>query len=225
MTYISKLPRPFAEYWYLLNLVGFQEVPFHREQRAERIDLKQWKVKYEHRKWRKHQGENAAWHLEKVFTDERGNDHRKWKPYRDKALKPASLPVCARCGRTDNLEKDHIVALSNRGKDEPSNLQYLCYPCHKFKTALDRIEEEIRVLEKYREIEDRKVEGFKQWRLDMWKYRREALIRLNPAGLSYTTYWNDPKTHYGRWYQRPEKKVKAESPSFPLEAFLTPRAT
>jgi 5-methylcytosine-specific restriction endonuclease McrA len=34
-------------------------------------------------------------------------------------------------------ELDHIQALENGGKDEPSNRQGLCAECHKVKTAQD----------------------------------------------------------------------------------------
>ncbi len=50
-------------------------------------------------------------------------------------------PLCAHClskGRyTLATELDHIIALTNGGKDTPSNYQGLCEECHKIKTAQD----------------------------------------------------------------------------------------
>ena len=53
----------------------------------------------------------------------------------------AANPLCAHClikGRyTLASELDHIIALTNGGKDIPSNYQALCSSCHKIKTAQD----------------------------------------------------------------------------------------
>jgi 5-methylcytosine-specific restriction protein A len=35
------------------------------------------------------------------------------------------------------VELDHVVALVNGGQDAPSNMQLLCKPCHRDKTAKD----------------------------------------------------------------------------------------
>lgn len=40
---------------------------------------------------------------------------------------------CARCGSIEELEIDHVVALKDGGADDPSNLQVLCYRCHREK--------------------------------------------------------------------------------------------
>ncbi len=47
--------------------------------------------------------------------------------------------VCARldCDCTIGLEVDHVIALELTGADEDHNLQLLCGPHHKAKTALD----------------------------------------------------------------------------------------
>ena len=34
------------------------------------------------------------------------------------------------CGRTDKLEVDHVVPLSQGGDDDSSNVQVLCHECH-----------------------------------------------------------------------------------------------
>lgn len=52
-----------------------------------------------------------------------------------------SLGRCSGCERRilvgDAWECDHIVALVNGGLNQESNLQVLCGPCHKQKTAAD----------------------------------------------------------------------------------------
>lgn len=40
---------------------------------------------------------------------------------------------CVYCGATENLSHDHIVATSEGGKSEMSNLQILCMPCNRKK--------------------------------------------------------------------------------------------
>lgn len=48
---------------------------------------------------------------------------------------------CARCGTLttypEGFHLDHIKALVNGGKDEESQTQVLCLPCHDIKTAID----------------------------------------------------------------------------------------
>lgn len=50
-------------------------------------------------------------------------------------------PLCAECQRNGKVtaarELDHIIALCNGGADDESNLEGLCVPCHKRKTAKD----------------------------------------------------------------------------------------
>ena len=53
----------------------------------------------------------------------------------------AANPLCAHClikGRyTLASELDHIIALTNGGKDTKSNYQGLCSDCHRIKTNAD----------------------------------------------------------------------------------------
>lgn len=48
-------------------------------------------------------------------------------------------PLCAHCERSGRVtlaeEVDHIVPLIDGGADDDSNIQSLCSPCHKAKTA------------------------------------------------------------------------------------------
>lgn len=49
--------------------------------------------------------------------------------------------VCAHCSRrfaACDLEVDHVIPLRYGGKDEMTNLHYLCTDCHAEKTARDR---------------------------------------------------------------------------------------
>jgi 5-methylcytosine-specific restriction protein A len=62
----------------------------------------------------------------------------------------AMHPLCVHClakGKVREAQHlDHIKALHNGGKDEPSNRQGLCIPCHDIKTKLDlgyRVREQI----------------------------------------------------------------------------------
>jgi 5-methylcytosine-specific restriction endonuclease McrA len=190
----------FEEGWYILNLIGFKKMPF---------DYDHFGGKHLLMRSKKHQGRNARFNYQRIFTDEFDyNLHRPIKPKRDHTLIIPKLPVCERCGRTENLHREHIKPLSECGKDEPSNLRYLCDPCHKFRHAEDKIVKAIK-----------KNQG---WHLKMWQYRLEALRKLNPIGLNhYVSYWIDKDTHYEHWYQRSPKKTRPSIPSYKLEDYLT----
>lgn len=43
--------------------------------------------------------------------------------------------VCQHCGRTHDLQMDHIIAWSRGGSDDLENLQALCGPCNRRKGA------------------------------------------------------------------------------------------
>ena len=64
---------------------------------------------------------------------------RKWQRIRERQLR--LHPLCARCVEngfvTVATEVDHIVPLYKGGTDAWANLQSLCDPCHKDKTAED----------------------------------------------------------------------------------------
>ena len=40
---------------------------------------------------------------------------------------------CVKCGSSEKLEIDHIIAISNGGKNEESNIQILCSKCNNIK--------------------------------------------------------------------------------------------
>src|SRR5574338_20728 len=42
--------------------------------------------------------------------------------------------ICRKCGRRAPGQVDHIVNVARGGKNEMSNYQYLCIPCHDEKT-------------------------------------------------------------------------------------------
>lgn len=50
-------------------------------------------------------------------------------------LREALGGECKLCGETSNLELDHIIPLSEGGKDSFFNIQLLCEGCHRQKTA------------------------------------------------------------------------------------------
>lgn len=65
---------------------------------------------------------------------------RPWQRRRDRQLQ--QQPLCASCARrgitTLAREVDHKVPLHRGGKDDETNMQSLCIPCHKAKTAAER---------------------------------------------------------------------------------------
>ena len=70
------------------------------------------------------------------------NKRKNWQGW-----KAAQEQVCAECGARGGgliLEIDHVVPLSLGGEDDTTNLQLLCWRCHKNKTARDRANPEPR---------------------------------------------------------------------------------
>lgn len=45
---------------------------------------------------------------------------------------------CVKCGSQDSLELDHVIPIVLKGKNDLSNIQVLCYKCHKAKTATEK---------------------------------------------------------------------------------------
>lgn len=75
-------------------------------------------------------------------SPQRRGAYRKYVMARDSIKNPDGTPSrtvpCASCGTHDdvaNMDADHIVPLSHGGDDHPTNMQALCRPCHKAKTA------------------------------------------------------------------------------------------
>lgn len=70
-------------------------------------------------------------------TTERGYGYA-WRKLRDSILKRDNY-LCVKCavaGRVaEARDVDHIKAKAHGGTDDPDNLQSLCSPCHKQKTA------------------------------------------------------------------------------------------
>lgn len=64
-----------------------------------------------------------------------GRGGRPWERKRQRIFLRDNY-TCQHCFRpTVDLECDHIVNLAQGGSDDDSNLQSLCVPCHKIKTA------------------------------------------------------------------------------------------
>lgn len=64
-----------------------------------------------------------------------GRGGRPWRRKRESILVRDNY-TCRACGLiTKSLEVDHIINIAEGGTDDDSNLQALCIPCHKAKTA------------------------------------------------------------------------------------------
>lgn len=64
-----------------------------------------------------------------------GRGGRPWRRKRAAVLVRDQY-TCQSCGTiTLDLEVDHIVNIAQGGTDDEENLQALCVPCHKLKTA------------------------------------------------------------------------------------------
>lgn len=64
-----------------------------------------------------------------------GRGGRPWRRKRERIFLRDGY-TCQCCGRvTHELELDHIVNVAQGGTEDDSNLQSLCVPCHKKKTA------------------------------------------------------------------------------------------
>lgn len=79
-------------------------------------------------------GEASGAHAEQWGS---GRGGRPWRRIRDRIL-VRDRYTCQQCGRIgDDNQVDHIVNVAQGGTDDDSNLQTLCIPCHKAKTALE----------------------------------------------------------------------------------------
>ena len=89
-----------------------------------------------------HQHKRSNWNARPKragSTTERGYGHT-WRKLRDCILKRDSY-LCIQCrthGRfVEATDVDHIKAKAYGGTDDPDNLQALCAPCHREKTAME----------------------------------------------------------------------------------------
>ena len=188
----------FEEAWYWLQIIGFRKLD------KEYFIYSNGKLIFS----KKHLVTDARKNIESLFSDKHVFKpppdwkleenryfgfgcpayHEPKKPYRDKSIPIDAPELCKRCSRKERLERDHIKPLHQGGLDKTDNLQYLCYKCHKFKTAEDKLINEI----------PHHAEG--SWRREMWEYRLEAHRRLNPPEAEeYHSYGEDPKTLWDYW--------------------------
>lgn len=87
-----------------------------------------------------HAGKRSGW-TRRVdrsgSTTDRGYGYA-WQKLRKRILQRDNY-LCVKCGEQDRLteakEVDHIKAKAHGGTDEEHNLQSLCAPCHREKTA------------------------------------------------------------------------------------------
>jgi len=88
-----------------------------------------------------HKGESWSRHNKKKNSSERGYGAR-WVKQRDAALR-RDRGLCVLClaeGRaTPATEVDHIIPKAHGGNDALTNLQSICTPHHRHKTARERL--------------------------------------------------------------------------------------
>lgn len=89
-----------------------------------------------------HAGKRSNWNAQTRrtgSTTERGYGHA-WRKLRESILKRDGY-LCVKCrgeGRlVEATDVDHIKAKAHGGTDDPGNLQALCAPCHREKTATE----------------------------------------------------------------------------------------
>ncbi len=196
----------FEECWHCLNLIGFKKIDPDYSLNYNRL--------------KRHQYQQARDNIEKLFSDSKvftpiaafgletererlnwamwTNYHEPVKPRRDRRIEIKAPKVCVRCGRTEHLEREHIIALADGGDDKPENLQWMCAKCHDYKHAREKVLSQIR---DYKEA----------WRKEMWQYRLEALDRLNPpTEEKFHSYGEDFKTSWTYWDSLRKKRARAE---------------
>lgn len=201
----------FEETWFSLNNSGFQKFPYYYEDLDDDFPPKRIRS-------RRHQDSlSAKLGYERLFV--KGIDYiysiadeiekKQVPPKRDTKLKINGDKKCVRCNSTKRLQRDHIKPLWQGGLDVTDNLQWLCYVCHKVKTAKDKILEELQ-------------KHTLAWKKEMLEYRLVALERLNPIGqVHFIKYWKDEKTHYQYWYYRNVLKPKHPISQQKLSEVLT----
>lgn len=89
----------------------------------------------------KHRGEGWVQHQRGLSRHQRGYGS-KWDAIRARILKRDNhlCQNCLRNGRAVEARTvDHIIPKAHGGTDADSNLQSLCWPCHKAKTARERL--------------------------------------------------------------------------------------
>lgn len=93
---------------------------------------------------------------------------------------------CIRCGSKEHLEEHHIIERLLGGSNEPENLEWRCYPCHKFEHLRRNIEWHL-------EWERKRGQAN---RISTYQRRLDALVRFNTVELirergTYLPYWTD----------------------------------
>ncbi|WP_413722683.1 HNH endonuclease [Sodalis sp. RH24] len=91
-----------------------------------------------------HRGEGWSNYKPGMTRQQRGYG-RTWDIIRPQILKRDSYlcQECLRQGRATEAKcVDHIKPKAHGGTDEDSNLESLCWPCHKAKTARERLKRE-----------------------------------------------------------------------------------
>lgn len=83
----------------------------------------------------------SKWQAKKGTTTQRGYGYA-WEQTK-KRIKARDKNLCQTCYRNDRLTEafavDHITPKEQGGSDIDSNLECICHPCHKHKTASERL--------------------------------------------------------------------------------------
>lgn len=118
----------------------------------------------EHIKWlaeKKREREARIADRKPFQNAERSNDALyhdvRWIRLSKAAIK--ACPYCCVCGRQDHLTVDHITA--PRGNEElffdPTNLQVLCFDCHRKKTRKEIADRKLEDMDRRRELAKRGI--------------------------------------------------------------------
>lgn len=90
-----------------------------------------------------HDAKRSRWGVTNASTAASRGYDSEWMELRAKVL-TRDKRMCCECRRKGMITKathvDHITPKFKGGTSEMSNLQALCYPCHKLKTSLESME-------------------------------------------------------------------------------------
>lgn len=92
---------------------------------------------------------------------------RNWSKW--KVKQPQRCAICDARGGGLKLEVDHVTPLFLGGDDAESNLQLLCWRCHKNKTTRDRASKEPR-RQITRKLTQAELQAFPGWQGDLAQY-------------------------------------------------------
>lgn len=68
----------------------------------------------------------------------------KWFNYCTKTNRPVTCMRCHREFKPEGLTTDHIIPIIHGGVDNQSNMQVLCYECHRIKDKVNKSKQDYR---------------------------------------------------------------------------------